>query len=109
MLFLPDVRFPFAVRGSFEKIGFSSSPDRLALLPINGAGFEIAAAIADHEFDIAAVHIQAKTIRPGFADKGTYFYPDFVHRNQQSPQFKCLFKRPRPGGAEVWARNTVWQ
>jgi hypothetical protein len=33
----------------------------------------MAAAIVDNEFDIAAVHIQAVTTRPGLVDKGADF------------------------------------
>jgi hypothetical protein len=58
----------------------------LDLFLIDCAVFEIAAAIVDNELDIAAVHIQAVTTRPGFVDQGADFELIFFRHNRSPPQ-----------------------
>jgi hypothetical protein len=71
--FLPEGRFFAAFLLSHSLLLLSCESILVDLFLKNGTGFEMAAAIVDNEFDIAAVHIQAVTTWPGLVDQGADF------------------------------------
>lgn len=103
----------FNRRTDVKKIRSENLGIDLYLLLVYRAFFIVTAAIADNQFNISTVHIQAKTVRPGFGDKRTDFDLDFIHRCKQPS--RCEAPAGAPGrnvgktGYDIHPRQEPYQ
>jgi hypothetical protein len=79
----------------------------LQIFLVDGAGFIIAAAIANNVFDIATVHIQTETFRSGIVYQRANFDNFFFHCGKASQTVN--FARGEPRAANNGVRDTDWQ